>query len=168
MFVSGLPPSCPFACGFSCVLDLTKGSSDAFPTYRAGAIATATASNGQLRYLHAPIGDRASQGVSMLALLRSQLLPFLLDAWGSNHRVLIHCREGKSRSVTVAAALLMQLHVRDALFSEQDVAREGGLVGASVAFIRRARAVAKPNRGFLKALEKLRLQLEAAEVEVSV
>lgn len=168
LFVGSYPTSCPFSCGFTCVVDLTKGASDANPTYRATAISTARASNGQLRYLHVPIEDRASVAKSMLELLRGELLPALLDAWEANARILIHCREGKSRSVTVAAAFLMKLHARDGLFSELDVTREGGLVGATVAFIRRAREVAKPNKGFLRALQQLRLQLEAEPVEASV
>ena len=168
LFVGAYPSACPFECGFTFVVDLTKGASDVNPTYRATAISTARASNGHLGYLHAPIEDRATHAKSMLELLHGQLLPALLDAWEGNHRILIHCREGKSRSVTVAAAFLMKLHGRDGLFSEADVAREGGLVGAAVAFIRRARACAKPNKGFVRTLQQLHLQLEAEQEEASV
>ena len=41
LFVGAYPSACPFECGFTFVVDLTKGASDVNPTYRATAISTA-------------------------------------------------------------------------------------------------------------------------------
>jgi len=89
LFVGGFPPENPFLFGFTAVLDLTQNIANS--TYRAELLAF-TAAQPDLRYLHAPIGDRAKRGPQMHALLRTKCLPFLHAAWASGCRVLVHCR----------------------------------------------------------------------------
>jgi hypothetical protein len=167
LFCGGLPQVDPFSCGFSAVLDLTRGAAG---TYRAEMSAAAVASSGALLYLNAPLGDRSSERKRLLFLLRGTVLPFLRGAWAGNHRILVHCREGKSRGPACAAALLMSLHFGGGapLFGGECVAAAGGVASAALAFVSRARAVANPNKGFRSALLQLQVELETAPVEALV
>ncbi|KAG7093161.1 hypothetical protein E1B28_009443 [Marasmius oreades] len=61
-----------------------------------------------------------------------------LRSYGGEGRVLIHCAEGISRSVSVVAAFLM--------------AQYGWTPGEAIAFIKEKRKVANPNFGFIKQL----------------
>ncbi|KAF9022294.1 phosphatases II [Hymenopellis radicata] len=64
---------------------------------------------------------------------------FIQDALDGGGRVLVHCRMGISRSVTVLAAWLIQMNA--------------ATPSAAIIIIRKARPMARPNYGFLMQLE---------------
>ena len=75
-------------------------------------------------------------------------LAFVRTARSAGGSTLIHCQMGKSRSVTVAAAILMQ----DAGIGWREALRR----------VRSARPRAAPNPGFLRALRRLEEAMAAA------
>ncbi|CAM9977020.1 unnamed protein product [Choristocarpus tenellus] len=77
---------------------------------------------------------------------------FITDANAKGGKTLVHCFQGKSRSVSVACAYLM-------ITSE-------GMVGFQEALeiVRRARPVAEPNLGFAAQLRTLEKTLQAQSV----
>lgn len=74
-----------------------------------------------------------------------------------NNKILIHCKKGVSRSVTVLMAYMLY-----SLYNKHDVQNKDGLSDANVeilvnevlANIREAREIAKPNQGFIDILKK--------------
>lgn len=141
------PEAFPF---FGAVLNLRAGISPADEAkVRARAVVHGAS------YMHAPIGDVKECRDKMLALLPSALT-FLMTAWNSNRRILVHCRKGASRSPTVVAVFLMELHQRNHRHNPTEPllmgATEYGLAQAALYFLKQRRSVVHPNRGFREVL----------------
>ena len=68
-----------------------------------------------------------------------QMTRIIADAVAAKQAVLVHCAAGMSRSVTIVTAYLIADH---------------GLTAAeAVAYIKKRRPIAEPNRGFMRQLE---------------
>ena len=84
----------------------------------------------------------------------SQATDFISEAQHSGGKLLLHCHEGKSRSITLALAYLMQ--TKDWTLKE------------ALEFVKQRRPVANPNAGFMIQLLKLEQKLHGKKtVKVS-
>lgn len=95
---------------------------------------------GEIQWSRLPLPDREDQDL-MPTLQKA--LDIIAEAEASGGKVLVHCHEGKSRSVSVCLAYLVskQIPLADAL-----------------TYVKSKRPVARPNAGFLKQLLAFELQ----------
>jgi hypothetical protein len=147
LFCGGFPPSDPFEApdSFTAVLDLTgaKVNIEARKRYKS----TAEASSGRLLFRQQGVGDHALAPMDQLLGGSTDVLTYLLDAWDSGKKILVHCQQGVSRAPTVAAAFLVKLHMR----SEGRLLQTAGGVGlhtAALNLVRKGRPFIQPNPGF--------------------
>lgn len=91
-----------------------------------------------ITYLRVPIEDR---NISPIAQYFEPTAAFIRGAVCAGGVVLVHCHMGKSRSVALTTAYIMQ---------EEQVALQDALLR-----VRKARPLAAPNSGFMRALRKL-------------
>ena len=112
--------------GITHIVDLVPGISSEFPG---------------IRYLHLPCLDADAFNMTPHFDMTNT---FIHDALTSNddHRVLIHCSVGRSRSVTVAMAYRM--------FTTPDTTRD------ILAHVQAKRPIAQPNPGFMAQLRRYR------------
>ncbi len=165
MFCGGFPPSDPFEApdSFTAVLDLTgaKVNIEARKRYKS----TAEASSGRLLFRQQGVGDHALAPMDQLLGGSTDVLTYLLDAWDSGKKILVHCQQGVSRAPTVAAAFLVKLHMR----SEGRLLQTAGGVGlhtAALNLVRKGRPFIQPNPGFMGVLENFANQQLEREVLV--
>lgn len=104
----------------------------------------------ELTYLRLPLEDKPD---APIADHFADALAFVRAARETGGSVLVHCQMGKSRSVTVAAACLMQAHG----MGWQDALQQ----------VQRARPQAAPNIGFLRQLRQLETMLRAVPEEAA-
>ena len=82
------------------------------------------------------VDDEPTEQISRLFSKTTQIIA---DAVAANEPVLVHCAAGMSRSVTIVAAYLISTHSLTA--------------AEAVAYIKKRRPIADPNRGFMTQLE---------------
>lgn len=87
--------------------------------------------NIQHKYVEA---DDAS--TQMIAKHFPEAVEFIRESISKEENILVHCRQGVSRSATIVCAYLMSLHTD---WSPEE----------TVSFVRKSRAVADPNEGFI-------------------
>eukprot|EP00164_Ancoracysta_twista_P019019 GFYU01033232.1.p1 GENE.GFYU01033232.1~~GFYU01033232.1.p1 ORF type:complete len:307 (+),score=55.74 GFYU01033232.1:55-921(+) len=107
---------------------------------------TVTSCNNQpVEYLRCPIADSESQSLTQTMLV---CIPFITAAHKAGHRVLVHCHQGVSRSVSVIVAYLLSVH-------------QGLDLHSALSFVRSKRLRANPNKSFM---EQLKAQAWAPEL----
>lgn len=103
----------------------------------------ASSFEGEFTYLTYYLKDTKEEDITAMFY---RTFSFIDDAIQSNGRVLIHCREGVSRSSTLTAAYMMYRYQVDA--------------NAALNMIREVRAICNPNTGFYCQLFSLQKRLE--------
>ena len=101
-----------------------------------------------VEYLHLEVDDNENAKISKYF---EQSNAFIAAAMRAGEAVLVHCKEGISRSTTLVIAYLL--------------AHEGRTLAEALAQVQGARSVAKPNRGFM---EELQSRLELTQFVVKV
>jgi protein-tyrosine phosphatase len=105
----------------------------------------------EFKYEKADLRDVASENI--LSEI-DRLLPEIRQQVKSNHGVLIHCMEGKSRSVTIAAAYLIKYHH----MSDKEALK----------YMKEKRSCVNPNQGYLDQLRSYYETLQAQKEEVEI
>ena len=102
----------------------------------------------EFEYLHIQgLRDEPKDPRQSLAVHFNETTPFIDAARSGGGRCLVHCWEGRSRSVTVITAYLIE--------------REGMTREAALRLIRKTRPMARPNDRFMRELEELSLDVRA-------
>ena len=96
-----------------------------------------------IKYMRIPIDDSDIENIKSHFLNAIQFLHQALD--NDNHRILVHCFAGKSRSSTIIIAYLM--HAKGMGYDE------------AFKFVKQKRDIIQPNKGFVQQLKIFEMEL---------
>lgn len=106
-------------------------------------------SNLKIKYYHIPTEDHPNYDILPIF---SKTNKIILDNLQLGNEILVHCKEGVSRSVTVVCAFL--------LYFNFTCMKKSISVADVIALVQRGRHCAEPNTGFRKQLEQYHSVLE--------